>query len=104
MFTSIDLVRFTWFDKKPDDKEIQQQQEKEVLGKDSDDDEDAQNHNSDISPVEDGIRHTSNATIWINVLPNTLTGAVAHKAAMEILEYLKEEFGITNVDVAFRDS
>lgn len=36
-------------------------------------------------------------------MPNTLTGAVAHESAAEILGLLKE-FGIAGVDVAYRES
>ncbi|KAH9180786.1 hypothetical protein EDB89DRAFT_2110805 [Lactarius sanguifluus] len=84
--TSVDLVRFT-----------------------DDDDNDAQNDNLTyddiplIKPIEDGKRHTTNPTIWVGVLPDTLTGMVAHESATEILGLLKE-LGIAGVDVAYRES
>jgi hypothetical protein len=42
-------------------------------------------------------------TIWVGVLPDTLTGEVAHDSATEILELLKQH-DITGVDVAYRES
>ena len=41
--------------------------------------------------------------IWVGVLPGTLTGAVAHESATDILGLLKE-LGIVGVDVAYRES
>ena len=56
-----------------------------------------------IKPIEDGTRHTTPPTIWVGVLPGTLTGAVAHESATEILGPLKQH-GVTGVDVAYRES
>jgi hypothetical protein len=84
-----------------DDQEIQEEED--------DDDDDAQNDNltyddiPPIKPIEDGKRHTTDPTIWVGVLPDTLTGAVAHESATEILGLLKE-LGIAGVDVAYRES
>ncbi|KAH9001043.1 hypothetical protein EDB92DRAFT_1962115 [Lactarius akahatsu] len=98
--TSVDLVQFTWLDEK-DDQEIQEEED--------DDDNDVQNDSltyDDIpltKPIEYGKRHTTNPTIWVGVLPVTLTGMVAHESATEILGLLKE-LGIAGVDVAYRES
>ncbi|KAH8991832.1 hypothetical protein EDB83DRAFT_2534913 [Lactarius deliciosus] len=98
--TSVDLVQFTWLDEM-DDQEIQEEED--------DDDDDAQNDNLTyddiplIKPIEYGKRHTTNPTIWVGVLPDTLTGMVAHESATEILGLLKE-LGIAGVDVAYRES
>ena len=57
-----------------DDQEIQEEED--------DDDDDAQNDNltyddiAPIKPIEEGKRHTTDPTIWVGVLPDTLTGAV----------------------------
>ncbi|KIM25253.1 hypothetical protein M408DRAFT_331350 [Serendipita vermifera MAFF 305830] len=99
--TSVDLVQFTWLDKK-DDQEIQEEE-------DDDDDDDAQKDFSyddipPIKPIEDGKRHTTNPTVWVAVLPDTLTGAVAQESAIEILGLLKELGIASGVDVVYRES
>ena len=43
-----------------------------------------------IAPVEDGTRHYTNPTIWVGVLPDTLSGAVAHESAKDIRTFLDE--------------
>ncbi|KIJ11189.1 hypothetical protein PAXINDRAFT_177375 [Paxillus involutus ATCC 200175] len=102
--TSVDMVQFTWLDKK-DDQEIQEEEDED------EDDDDAQNDDNltyddipPIKPIEDGKRHTTNPTIWVGVLPDTLTGAVAHESATEILGLLKELGIAGSVDVAYRES
>ena len=101
--TSVDLVRFTWLEKE-EDQEIQEEEDNQ-----DDDEEDTQNHNlayediPTIKPVEEGKRHTTNPTVWVGVLPDTLTSAVAQESAAGILALL-EELGIAGVDVAYRES
>ncbi|KAH9066404.1 hypothetical protein EDB87DRAFT_1672238 [Lactarius vividus] len=79
------------------------------LEEEDDDDDNAQNDSLTyddiplIKPIEDGKRHTTDPTIWVGVLPDTLTGMVAHESATEVLGLL-EELGITGVDVAYRES
>ncbi|KAG8891709.1 hypothetical protein FRB99_003404, partial [Tulasnella sp. 403] len=94
--SSVDLVRFTWLDKNDDQGD-----------QDDDDAQDDDNSNYDdiapIKPIEDGTCHTTLPTIWVGVLPDTLTSEVAHESATEILGLLKQH-GITGVDVAYRDS
>lgn len=42
-------------------------------------------------------------TIWVGVLPDTLSGEIAHHASNNILDYLKNH-GISDIDIAFRES
>ena len=53
----------------------------EVEEEDNDDDEEADISYDDIpliQPVEYGERYYTNPTIWVGVVPKTLSGAVAH--------------------------
>lgn len=81
--SSVDFVRFTWLNKKAD-QEIEE-----------DEDDDAKEEEDvtyddipPIKPIEDGERHYTNPTIWIGVLPETLTGAVAHESSKDIRAFL----------------
>ena len=56
-----------------------------------------------IKTVEDGKRYYTDPTIWIGVLPDTLTGSLAHELNQEIRVFLKK-LSVTNVDIAFRES
>ncbi|KAG2003724.1 hypothetical protein CC2G_004307 [Coprinopsis cinerea AmutBmut pab1-1] len=101
--TLIDFVRFTWL-KKPVDREIESDDD------DDDDDDDAKEEeelNYDdiprIQTVEYGDRHYTNPTIWIAVLPDTLTGSVAHASSLDIRAYL-DSLHIQNIDIAYRES
>ena len=103
--TSVDFVRFTWLDKKPDQEIVEEEEDD-----DDDDDEDAKEEeevNYDdiptIKPVEDGIRHLTNPTIWVGVLPETLTSTVAHESATEIHAFL-DGLQVQNIDIAYRES
>jgi len=100
--TSVDLVQFTWLDKK-DDQEIQEEEDEDNDNDDTQNDNLTYDNIPPIKPIEDGKRHTTNPTIWVGVLPDTLTGAVAHESATKILGLLKE-LGIAGVDVAYRES
>jgi hypothetical protein len=42
-------------------------------------------------------------TIWVGVLPDTLTGEVAFRSSNDILQLLNKH-GISNVDIAYRES
>ncbi|EJC99999.1 uncharacterized protein FOMMEDRAFT_142497 [Fomitiporia mediterranea MF3/22] len=97
--SSVDFVRFTWLNKKAD-QEIEEE----------DDDDDAREEEDvtyddfpPIQPVEDGERHYTNPTIWIGVLPETLTGAVAHESSKDIRAFL-DLLQVQNVDIAYRES
>jgi len=82
-----------------DNQEIQEEE---------DDNDDVQDDNltyddiPPIKPIKDGKCHTTDPTIWVGVLLDTLTGAVVHESATKILGLLKE-LGIASVDVAYRE-
>lgn len=82
--TSVDFVRFTWLDKELD-REIEEELQEEDGEDEVEVDYDAI---PPIKPVEYGIRHFTNPTIWIGVLPDTLPGAAAHEAAKDIRAFL----------------
>ncbi|ETW85937.1 hypothetical protein HETIRDRAFT_311461 [Heterobasidion irregulare TC 32-1] len=98
--SSVDLVRFSWAkeDNKNEDDE-----------KNDDDEDDGGDGN--VSDIEDsdiklspyGTVVTTPITIRERVLPDTLTGEVAFKSSNDILDLLKEH-GISDVDVAYRES
>ena len=96
--TSVDFVRFTWLNKHAD---------REISDNDDDDAEEEQDFSYDdipnIQPVEYGDRHNTNPTIWIGVLPDTLTGAVAHDSSQYIRAFL-DSLHVQNIDIAYRES
>lgn len=98
--TVVDFVRFTWLNKHVD-REIED---------DDDDDDDAKEEEvldyDDIPPiqtVEYGDRHFTNPTIWIGVLPDTLSGGVAHDSSKDIRALL-DSLQIQDIDIAYRES
>ena len=96
MFSSVDLVRFTWLIKHDDQSE----------GEDDRDDKDekgTQDDDKELNSAENGTRYTTPPTVWIGVALDTLAAGVAHESATEILELL-EKHNITGVDVAYRES
>lgn len=98
--SSVDFVRFTWLNKK-EDREIEDDDDN-----DNDDEEEEDVSYDDIppiQPVEDGERYYTNPTIWIGVLPGTLTGAVAHESSKDIHAFL-DSLQVQNVDIAYRES
>lgn len=99
--TSVDFVRFTWLNKHADREFSDEEDEQE------DDIEEEQDLSYDdiprIQPVEYGDRYYTNPTIWIGVLPDTLTGAVAHDSSKDILAFL-DSLHVQNVDIAYRES
>ena len=56
-----------------------------------------------IQPVEDGQRYYSNPTIWVGVLPNTITASSAFDATKGIRAFL-DGLNVTNVDIAYRET
>ncbi|KAA1475589.1 hypothetical protein DENSPDRAFT_874109 [Dentipellis sp. KUC8613] len=102
--TSVDFVRFTWLIKHAD-REIEDDEDEDE--DDGDDAEEEQSLNYDdiprIQPVEYGDRYYTNPTIWIGVLPDTLTGAVAHDSAKDIRAFL-DCLHVQNIDIAYRES
>jgi hypothetical protein len=92
--SSADLVRFTWLNKKAD----------QEIEDDAEEEEDvAYDDLPLIQPVEGGERHYTNPTIWIGVLPETLTGAVAHESSKDIRAFL-DSLKVQNVDIAYCES
>lgn len=97
--TLVDFVRFTWL-KKPVDQEIEDDDE------DDDAKEEEELHYDDIpriQTIEYGDRYYTNPTMWIAVLPDTLTGSVAHDSSVDIRAYL-DSLHIQLVDIAYRES
>jgi hypothetical protein len=100
--TSVDFVRFTWLNKWVD---------REIEEDEGDDDDDDSKEEQDltyddippIQPVEYGDRHYTNPTIWIAVLPDTLTGAVAHESSKDIRAFL-DSLHAQDIDIAYRES
>jgi hypothetical protein len=92
--SSIDLVRFSWVE---DDKENEDNED------DGGDGDDSDIEDSDIKLSLYRTVVTTPVTIWVGVLPDTLTGEVAFKSSIDILDLLKEH-GISNFDVAYRES
>lgn len=85
--TSVDFVRFKW---------------RKRMGKwkkDVNNDDDALPHQLS----ENGSDRYTNPTIWIGVLPETLSGALAHEVSQDILAYL-DSLQVEHVDVACRES
>ncbi|GJJ08359.1 hypothetical protein Clacol_002573 [Clathrus columnatus] len=97
--TSVDFVRFTWLDKRPDQEIVEDEDD----AKEEEEEEVDYDDIPTIKPVEDGIRHFTNPTIWVGVLPETLTGAVAHESAKDIRAFL-DELKVKKIDIAYRES
>jgi hypothetical protein len=92
--SSVDLVRFSWVEENEDVEEDEGDEGDE-------DDEDIEDIDIKIAPY--GTVVTTPVTIWVGVLPDTLTGKVAFKSSNDILDLLKEH-GISDVDIAYRES
>jgi len=96
-FSTVDLVCFTWLEKKEDEEK----------------DDDSANSDGEQVNLEDSLplvkaveyntRYTTLPTIWIGVVENTLTGATAHDLSAEILK-ITRKYEIINVEVGFRES
>src|SRR6267142_3714882 len=89
--SSVDLVRFSWVEENEDAEE----------NEDDEDDEDIEDVDIKVAPY--GTVITTPVTIWVGVLPDTLTGEVAFHSSNDILDLLKEH-GISDVDAAYRES
>lgn len=85
--SSVDLVRFRWVEDAVDE-------ENEV-------DENYEDVDVRISRYETVV--TTPVTIWVGVLPDTLTGEVAFHSSNDILNLLKEH-DILDIEVAYRES
>lgn len=92
--SSVDLVRFSWVEENEDVEDDE----------DNKDDEDIKDiEDVDIKVAPYGTVVTTAVTIWVGVLPDTLTGEKAFHSSNDILDLLKEH-GIFDVDVAYRES
>jgi hypothetical protein len=89
--SSVDLVHFSWVEENED----------LLSSSSSSDDEDIED--VDIKVALYGTVVTTPVTIWVGVLPDTLTGEEAFHSSNDILDLLKEH-GIFDVDVAYRES
>jgi len=89
--SSIDLVRFSWVE------------EGEDVEENGDDEKNEDDEYDDIKVASYGTVVTTPVTIWVGVLPDTLTGEVAFHSSNDILDLLKE-YDIFDVDVAYRES
>jgi hypothetical protein len=116
-FSSVDLVCFRWVEKKEDigggeggdddeggegsdDDEGGDSSKGSNSGEGGDDDKDV-GINTMVGPREKVI--TTPDTIWVGVLPDTLTGKIASQSSEDILALLKE-YSISDIDVAYRES
>ncbi|KAI0667645.1 hypothetical protein C8Q78DRAFT_1071745 [Trametes maxima] len=103
--TSVDFVRFTWLNQH-EDREIEADEDDEDDEDDKDDDTEEELKYDDIpriQPVEYGNRHYTNPTIWIGVLPDTLTSGLAHDSSKDIRAFL-DSLQVQNIDIAYRES
>ena len=79
LHSSVDLVRFSWVEESGGDEDI----------------------NTKATPTKPVV--TTPITIWVGVLPDTLTGEAAFHSSNDILNLLKEH-NISDIDVAYRES
>ncbi|KAG8955017.1 hypothetical protein FRC00_005643, partial [Tulasnella sp. 408] len=89
--SSVDFVRFTWLSKRPG-QAIDSDEEEEGESEQEDDDDviDVADYDqiARIAPVEDGDCFVSNPTVWIGVIPDSLTATAASEVAKGIRHYL----------------
>jgi hypothetical protein len=81
---SVGLVRFSWVEENEDDEDIEDVDIK-------------------VAPYGTVVTTPVTNSVWVGVLPDTLTGKVAFHSSNDIPNLLKEH-GISDVDVAYRES
>lgn len=95
--TSIDFVRFTWSKTVVDT----------GISPSNEDDGDAPPGAGEavvtLAEIENEEQYFTNPTIWIGVIPDTLTGAVAHESSKDIRALL-DSLQVQKVDIAYRES
>lgn len=91
--SSVDFVRFTWH---------REEQEQEEQG-DEGDEEPEKDDKPYVQPIEDGARYYTNPTVWIGVLPDTLSSTSALESSMDIRDFL-DSLHVRNIDIAYRES
>ena len=100
--SSVDLVRFSWVEENKGVKENEDDGNvKDVENKGDVDGKDIEDVDIKTAPYRTVV--TTPITIWVGVLPDTLTGEVAFHSSNDILDLLKEH-GISDIDVAYRES
>lgn len=84
--------------------EEEEEEQEEESGDDTDEDIDVSEYDKIpcIKPVGDGDRFYSNPTVWIGVLPDSLTATGAKDVAKGIRNYL-DALDADRIDIAFRD-
>ena len=92
--SSVDLARFSWVEENEDVEDIEDIEDNEDI-------EDIEDVDIKVAPY--GTIVTTPVTIWVGVLPDTLTGEKAFHSSNDILDLLKEH-GIFDLDVAYRES
>ena len=98
--SSVDLARFCWFDDEDENVDTSEDEDdREDLGNEETMEVDI---NEEIAPY--GKLITTPVTIWIGVSPDSLSCERAHHSSQAILTLLKEEYGIADVDIAYRES
>lgn len=104
--SSVDFVRFTWLNKRPGQAiDSDEEEEGESEQEDEDDVIDVADYDqiARIALVEDGDRFVSNPTVWIGVIPDSLTATAASEVAKGIRHYL-DGLDVGRIDIAFRES
>jgi hypothetical protein len=107
--SSVDLVRFSWVEDNEDVEENADDEDTEDIEENVDDEdiedveENVNDEDVDIKIAPYGTVITTPVTIWMGVLPDTLTGEVAFHSSNDILDLLKEH-EISDIDVAYRES
>jgi hypothetical protein len=101
--SSVDLARFSWVEENVDVEENEDVEESEGVEENEDVVENEDTEDLDIKIAPYGTVVTTPVTIWVGDLPNTLTSEVAFHSSNDILDLLKEH-GISDIDVAYRES
>ncbi|CCA68076.1 hypothetical protein PIIN_01943 [Serendipita indica DSM 11827] len=109
-YSTVDLVRFSWIEEPEEDESFESdesdQSDKAPEVNETHDDEKGEEHTDidefEIAFHEHGKRYTTPVTIWIGVVPDTLTGQVAFNCSNEIEDLLKR-YEILDIDIAFRE-
>jgi len=95
--SSIDLVCFSWVEEYEDiDEDVNDEDIQDIEG-------DVDDEDIDIKIAPYGTVVTTPVTIWVGVLPDTLTSEVAFHSSNNVLDLLKEH-DIFDIDVAYRES
>lgn len=95
-FSSVDLARFAWVEEK--DRKLWDEEKQDPAAGEEQPDYDEIPHLKRFERV-----HTTPATIWIGVMPNTTTAEEAYRSSRDILDLLAQH-NVTDVDIAYRES